>query len=125
MIAEKEFSDYFLIVADIVSWAKERMIVGPARGSAAGSLVCYLLEITEIDPLKFGLMFERFIDLNRADLPDIDIDFSYQHRESVIKYISKTYGHDNVSRPGHSGHVQATQHHGGSGPRAKGAQVGN
>ena len=100
MIAEKNFSDYFLIVADIVHWAKERMIVGPARGSAAGSLVCYLLEITEIDPLKFGLIFERFIDLNRADLPDIDIDFSYQHRESVIRYIGKTYGQDNVSRLG-------------------------
>ena len=66
MIAEKEFEDYFYLVADMVSWAKERMVVGPARGSSCGSLVCYLLDITAIDPLKYDLLFERFIDITRG-----------------------------------------------------------
>lgn len=66
LINEKEFGDYFFLVADLVSYAKKHMLVGPARGSSAGSLVCYLLEITEVDPLKYGLIFERFIDINRG-----------------------------------------------------------
>ena len=100
MIQNKDFGDYFLIVADIVDWAKKRMIVGPARGSAAGSLVCYLMGITDVDPIPHGLIFERFINVNRMDLPDIDIDFSYQQRHLVINYIKDTYGHDHVSQLG-------------------------
>ena len=100
IIEEKEFSDYFLIVSDIVSWAKEHMVVGPARGSSAGSLVCYLLGITAIDPIKHGLIFERFIDIGRKDLPDIDIDFSDKHRPKVIEYIKQRYGRDKVAQLG-------------------------
>ena len=100
LIEEKDFGDYFHIVSDITRWSRKRLLVGPARGSAAGSLVCYLLGITTIDPLKHGLIFERFIDINRPDLPDIDIDFSDSQRESVIEYIREKYGHGNVSRLG-------------------------
>jgi len=100
MIAEKQFEDYFYIIADMVSWAKERMIVGPARGSSCGSLACYLLNITAVDPIPFGLIFERFIDTTRADLPDIDIDFSDAHRHLVFEYAEKKYGKDHVARLG-------------------------
>jgi len=100
LIKEKEYESYFLVVADLVVWAKERMLVGPARGSSAGSLVCYLLRITEVDPLVHGLLFERFIDLNRADLPDIDIDFNDQKRDQVFKYLEERYGHECVARIG-------------------------
>jgi DNA polymerase III alpha subunit len=86
------------MVADIVEWAKQRMLVGPARGSAAGSLVCFLLGITEIDPIKHDLLFDRFIDVNRHDLPDIDIDFPSSHRESVIDYIRQKYGEDHTAQ---------------------------
>ncbi len=97
LIKEKDFGDYFLIVADMISEAKKTMLVGPSRGSSAGSLVCYLMGITEVDPLKYGLIFERFIDINRADLPDIDIDFPDVKRDKVIKYLSKKYGADKVA----------------------------
>lgn len=100
MIAEKKFEDYFYIVADLVAYAKERMIVGPARGSSAGSLVCYLLGITAVDPIPYGLLFERFVDLTRTDLPDIDIDFSDVNREQVFKYAADKYGADRVARLG-------------------------
>lgn len=100
MIAEKGFADYFLIVSDLVNYAKEIMLVGPSRGSSAGSLVCYLTGITEIDPLKFNLLFERFIDINRDDLPDIDIDFPDQDRYKVIDYLMEKYGKANVARIG-------------------------
>jgi DNA polymerase III alpha subunit len=96
LIEQKNYGDYFLIVADMIDKAKKKMLVGPARGSSAGSLVCYLIGITTIDPLKFGLLFERFIDLNRLDLPDIDIDFPDKHRDKVIKQLVKDYGRDNV-----------------------------
>lgn len=96
VINEKNFQDYFLVVADLVAYAKTKMLVGPARGSSAGSLVCYLLGITEVDPIKYGLYFERFIDLNRPDLPDIDIDFPDDKRHLVLNYLSKKYGKDNV-----------------------------
>lgn len=96
LIIKKEFVDYFMIVSDIVAKAKNKMLVGPSRGSSAGSLVCYLLGITEIDPLKFDLVFERFIDITREDLPDIDIDFPDDGRDSVIKDTFKTYGKENV-----------------------------
>lgn len=96
LIIKKDYADYFMIVADMITKAKKTMLVGPSRGSSAGSLVCYLMGITEIDPLKYDLIFERFIDINREDLPDIDIDFPDEGREEVIKYAFKLYGKDNV-----------------------------
>lgn len=100
LIKQKEFESYFLVVSDLVRWAKARMLVGPARGSSAGSLVCYLIEITEVDPLKHNLLFERFIDVNRSDLPDIDVDFSDTRRDMVFDYLAETYGRDRVARLG-------------------------
>ena len=100
LIAQKEFEDYFYILADMIQWAKERMVVGPARGSSCGSLVCYLLDITSIDPIPFGLIFERFIDLNRADLPDIDVDFSDERRHLVFEYAEQRFGAEHVARLG-------------------------
>lgn len=100
LIADKKFEDYFYIIADMMIWARERMICGPARGSSCGSLVCYLLEITTIDPLKYDLLFERFIDITRSDLPDIDLDFSDQNRHLVFEYMEEKYGKDRVARLG-------------------------
>lgn len=100
LIREKGYVDYFLVVADLIRYAKERMVVGHARGSSAGSLVCYLLGITEIDPIPYGLVFERFIDVNRLDLPDIDIDFQDDKRHLVINYLRRQYGDDNVAQIG-------------------------
>ena len=100
LIAEKKFEDYFYIIADMVAWARQHMLVGPARGSSCGSLVCYLTGITTVDPLKYDLLFERFIDINRMDLPDIDIDFSDVQREKVFKYMKDKYGEDRVARLG-------------------------
>ena len=100
LITEKGYGDYFLIVADIVVWARGRMLVGPARGSSCGSLVCYLLDITTIDPIPNGLIFERFVDINRDDMPDIDIDFPEHRRDEVIEYIKDKYGEDRVSKLG-------------------------
>ena len=100
LIEAKRYEDYFLIVWDICQWARERMLVGPARGSSCGSLVCYLLGITSIDPIPHGLIFERFVDINRDDMPDIDIDFPEHRREEVIAYIREAYGHDHAARLG-------------------------
>lgn len=100
LIAEKKYEDYFYIIADLISYAKQHMVVGPARGSSCGSLVCYLLGITTIDPIPYNLIFERFIDVNRMDLPDIDIDFSDVRREMVFKYAEKKYGKDHIARLG-------------------------
>jgi DNA polymerase-3 subunit alpha len=86
-IEQKEYQSYFLVVADLVAWAKTKMLVGPARGSSAGSLLCYLAGITEVDPIPHGLLFERFIDLTRKDLPDIDIDFNDNKRELLCSRI--------------------------------------
>ncbi len=97
LIKQKNFTDYFLIVANMISFAKTKMLVGPSRGSSAGSLVCYLLGITEVDPIKYDLLFERFIDINRADLPDIDIDFPDFKRELVVKHLTEIYGEAYVS----------------------------
>jgi len=97
LIKEKKYVDYFLIVAEMIDKAKQKMLVGCARGSSAGSLVCYLLGITTIDPIEFGLLFERFIDINRMDLPDIDVDFPDIKRELVIKDLIKKYGENNVT----------------------------
>lgn len=100
LIAEKKFEDYFFVVADMVAYAKSVMYVGPARGSSCGSLVCYLTGITDIDPLPYDLLFERFIDINREDYPDIDIDFEDVKRDMVFDYLRKKYGYENVCRLG-------------------------
>jgi DNA polymerase III alpha subunit len=100
LIRSKKFESYFLMVADMVRFAKEHMLVGPSRGSAAGSLVCYLARITEVDPIPAQLIFERFIDVTRNDLPDIDLDFPDNKREMVIDYLRKQYGAANVAHIG-------------------------
>lgn len=101
-IVEKGFVDYFLMLSDSVRWAKDNKIpVGPARGSAAASLVCYLLRITEIDPMQFPTMlFARFIDPNRLDLPDVDLDFADDRRDEVRQYLVRKYGADRVGNIG-------------------------
>ena len=100
MIASKKFEDYFFVIADMVAYAKQHMLVGPARGSSAGSLVCYLTGITDIDPIEYDLLFERFIDVTRADLPDIDIDFQDDRREMVFEYLRGKYGPEKVAHLG-------------------------
>ena len=100
LIYEKGFNDYFYIVADLVNFAKQNMIVGPARGSAAGSLVSFLTGITTVDPIKFNLLFERFIDVSRSDLPDIDLDFSDTKRHLVFDYLKEKYGAEHVAHLG-------------------------
>lgn len=100
LIKEKGYEDYFFVIADMIEYAKKHMLVGPARGSSCGSLVCYLLGITDIDPIPHGLIFERFIDITRHDLPDIDIDFQDNKREMVFEYVREKYGDENVSRLG-------------------------
>jgi len=91
------FVDYFLIVWDFIKYAKDNNImVGPGRGSAAGSIVAYSLEITDIDPIKYNLLFERFLNPERVSMPDIDIDFCYERRQEVIDYVTKKYGKDKV-----------------------------
>jgi len=91
MIMDKNFQDYFMIVADMISKARESMITGPGRGSSGGSLVCYALGITNIDPIRFGLIFERFIDINRSDFPDIDSDYPDTKRHEVLEQVAKQY----------------------------------
>ncbi|MCX8103501.1 MAG: DNA polymerase III subunit alpha [Candidatus Bipolaricaulota bacterium] len=99
VIAKMGYSGYFLIVQDFVQFAKSRDIpVGPGRGSAAGSLVCYCLGITDVDPLKYGLIFERFLNPSRVSLPDIDIDFCMRRRDEVIRYVEEKYGQDRVAQ---------------------------
>jgi DNA polymerase-3 subunit alpha len=99
VIVEKGYSTYMLIVADYVNWAKEHGIaVGPGRGSAAGSLVSYLLNITGIDPLFYKLPFERFLNKERPSGPDIDMDFSDKRRDEVLSYVARKYGEDRVAR---------------------------
>ncbi|MBI2119741.1 MAG: DNA polymerase III subunit alpha [Elusimicrobia bacterium] len=99
VIKRMGFSAYFLIVWDFVSFAKKEGIpVGPGRGSGAGSLVSYSLGITDIDPLKYGLLFERFLNPDRRTMPDLDIDFSDEGREKVIQYVRKKYGNDSVAQ---------------------------
>jgi DNA polymerase-3 subunit alpha len=98
MIAKMGFPGYFLIVQDFLRAAREMDVsVGPGRGSAAGSAVAYCLRITDIDPIKYGLLFERFLNLDRISMPDIDIDFDEDGRDSVLKYVVNKYGHDKVA----------------------------
>jgi DNA polymerase-3 subunit alpha len=93
------FPGYFLIVADFIKWAKEHSIpVGPGRGSGAGSLVAYALTITDLDPLRYGLLFERFLNPERISMPDFDIDFCMDRREEVIAYVQERYGRDRVAQ---------------------------
>jgi DNA polymerase III subunit alpha len=98
-IREMGFADYFLIVWDFIHFAKQNGIsVGPGRGSSAGSLAAYCLEITDVDPIRYGLLFERFLNPARADLPDMDIDFSVAGRDRVINYVAEKYGRDRVAQ---------------------------
>ncbi|MEI3356596.1 MAG: hypothetical protein V8R81_06165 [Clostridia bacterium] len=93
------YVDYFLIVWDFIHYAKTHNIpVGPGRGSGAGSIIAYAIEITDIDPMKYGLLFERFLNPERISMPDFDVDFCYEHRQDVIDYVSRKYGHDHVSQ---------------------------
>ncbi len=98
-IKEMGFADYFLIVWDFIHFAKQNGIsVGPGRGSAAGSLAAYCLEITDVDPMRYALLFERFLNPARKDLPDMDIDFSVAGRDRVINYVAEKYGRDRVAQ---------------------------
>ena len=99
IIEKMGFPGYFLIVADFVQWSKKNKIpVGPGRGSGAGSLVAYCLTITDLDPIKYGLLFERFLNPERVSMPDFDIDFCQDRREEVIQYVQKKYGNDRVAQ---------------------------
>ena len=99
VIIEMGFPGYFLIVADFIRWAKENAIpVGPGRGSGAGSLVAYALEITDLNPLEYDLLFERFLNPERVSMPDFDIDFCMDRRDEVIAYVAQKYGRDHVSQ---------------------------
>ncbi len=99
VISRMGFAGYFLIVWDFVKWAKDHGIaVGPGRGSAAGSLVAYCLRITDVDPLRYGLLFERFLNPERVSMPDIDIDFSVRGREQVMRYVTDKYGRESVAQ---------------------------
>ena len=99
VIEKMGYVDYFLIVWDFIHYARENgILVGPGRGSGAGSIVAYTLDITLIDPLKYQLLFERFLNPERVSMPDLDIDFDYERRPEVIEYVSRKYGHDHVSQ---------------------------
>src|SRR5690606_6821660 len=99
IIEQMGFPGYFLIVMDFIRWAKQNRIpVGPGRGSGAGSLVAYALEITDLDPLAYDLLFERFLNPERVSMPDFDIDFCMDNRDRVIAYVADTYGRDAVSQ---------------------------
>ena len=108
VIGQMGFPGYFLIVADFIKWAKNQGIpVGPGRGSGAGSVVAWALTITDLDPLRWGLLFERFLNPERVSMPDIDIDFCQDRREEVIRYVQATYGRDHVAQIITFGKLQA------------------
>ncbi|MGC9169097.1 MAG: DNA polymerase III subunit alpha, partial [Desulfurella sp.] len=108
VIRQMHFSGYFLIVWDFINYAKSKSIpVGPGRGSAAGSLVSYCLGITDIEPIKNNLLFERFLNPDRISMPDIDVDFCIERRDEVIKYVLKKYGFFNVAQVGTFGTLGA------------------
>ncbi len=99
VIQSMGYTDYFLIVWDFIRYAREQgIMVGPGRGSAAGSIVAYCLNITAVDPIKYGLIFERFLNPERVTMPDIDIDFCYERRQEVIDYVVRKYGMDHVAQ---------------------------
>jgi DNA polymerase III subunit alpha len=110
VICDKGYPAYFLVVADFISWAKARGIrVGPGRGSAAGAIVAYALGITDLDPIQHGLVFERFLNPERASMPDIDIDFDERRRGDVIRYVTDKYGPDRVAQIVTYGTIKAKQ----------------
>jgi DNA polymerase-3 subunit alpha len=110
VILEMGFPGYFLVVADFINWAKEQGIrVGPGRGSGAGSMVAYALRITDLDPLRHGLLFERFLNPERISMPDFDIDFDERRRGEVIRYVTEKYGEDRVSMIVTYGTIKAKQ----------------
>src|SRR5690606_1053120 len=99
IIEKMKFPGYFLIVADFIQWAKSHGIpVGPGRGSGAGSLVAFATTITDLDPLRYNLLFERFLNPERVSMPDFDIDFCQDRREEVIEYVQKKYGAEQVAQ---------------------------
>jgi DNA polymerase-3 subunit alpha len=108
IIIGMQYSGYFLIVADFIKWSKDSKIpVGPGRGSGAGSLVAWALEITDVDPIKFGLIFERFLNPERVSMPDFDIDFCRDRRDEVLNYVSQKYGENQVAQIITFGKLQA------------------
>ncbi|WP_417515199.1 DNA polymerase III subunit alpha [Minwuia sp.] len=108
IIIQMDFPGYFLIVADFIQWTKAQGIpVGPGRGSGAGSLVAYALTITDLDPIRYGLLFERFLNPERVSMPDFDIDFCQDRRDAVIGYVQDKYGHDKVAQIITFGKLQA------------------
>ena len=108
VITQMGFSGYFLIVADFIQWAKDQGIpVGPGRGSGAGSVVAWALRITDLDPLRWGLLFERFLNPERVSMPDFDIDFCQNRRDEVIRYVQEKYGRDHVAQIITFGKLQA------------------
>ena len=110
VIVQMGFPGYFLVVADYINWAKSQGIrVGPGRGSGAGSMVAYAMGITELNPLKHGLIFERFLNPERISMPDIDVDFDERRRDEVIEYVKHKYGSDNISQVVTYGVIKAKQ----------------
>jgi len=110
VIVEKGYAGYFLIVSDFCEWARKNGIpVGPGRGSAAGALTSYALGITNLDPIRYGLLFERFLNKERPSLPDIDVDFCMEGRDRVIEYVAKTYGEKNIAKIATFGQLKARQ----------------
>jgi DNA polymerase-3 subunit alpha len=108
VVEQMGFPGYFLIVADFIQWAKRQEIpVGPGRGSGAGSVVAWALTITDLDPLRWGLLFERFLNPERVSMPDFDIDFCQDRRDEVIRYVQEKYGHDRVAQIITFGKLQA------------------
>ena len=108
VIKQMGFAAYFLIVADFINYAKKNGIpVGPGRGSAAGSLIAYVMRITDLDPIEHGLIFERFLNLERISMPDIDVDFCVNGRDKVLEYVTNKYGKDRVSQIATFGTMQA------------------
>lgn len=110
VITQMGFPGYFLVVADFINWAKSRGIrVGPGRGSGAGSMVAFVLRITDLDPLQHGLIFERFLNPDRVSMPDFDVDFDERRRGEVIDYVTEKYGHDRVAQVITYGTIKAKQ----------------
>ncbi len=110
VIIEKGYASYFLIVADFIEWAKSQQIpVGPGRGSAAGALTSYALYITNLDPIRWGLLFERFLNKERPSLPDIDVDFCKERRDEVIEYVTQAYGKEYIAKISTFGSLLARQ----------------
>ena len=108
VIRDMGFCGYFLVVSDIVNWAINNGVpVGPGRGSAAGSLVAYCLEITHLDPIRYGLIFERFLNPERISMPDIDLDFCEAKRQEVFDYCERKYGKECVAHIGTYGSMKA------------------